>query len=90
MDMTYIQERRERLQNILKQNKGIWVNWIDEGQDYQRDIAHDSYPNNNDDSALTETQDHGGRKIDSSINETGEGSKDNKSILEHHVSTLQF
>ena len=33
MDMTYIQEKRERLQNKLKQKKGTWVNWIDEGQD---------------------------------------------------------
>ena len=57
MDMTYIQEKRERLQNILKQEKGTdWVSWIDEGQDYLKNGAHDSYSNNDVDSALTKTQ----------------------------------
>ena len=86
--MTYIQERRERLQNILKQNKGIWVNWIDEGQDYQKEIAHDSYPNDNVESAFTETQEHEGRKKDSYINKAREGSTENKNMLEHCISTL--
>ena len=91
MDLTYIKEKRERLQNVLKQkHEKAWINWIDEGQDYQTDIAHDSCPNNNADSALTETQDHRGKGVCGSISEAEEDSKNIKSSLEHQVSTLQL
>ena len=55
--MAYHLKKRERLQSMLKQEKGTdWVNWIDEGQDYLKNGAHDSYSNNNVDSAWIKTQ----------------------------------
>ena len=69
-------KEKEKLQSILKQEKGIdWVSWVDEGQDYLKNEGHESNSHNDVDSAWIKTPECEEKMKDSSMNEAREGSE---------------
>ena len=77
------------MQDVLNQkHEEEWTSWIDEGQGYQGNIAHDSCPNSNADPTSTSTKGQGANRVYDSISETREDSKDLN--LEQQVAYLQI